>query len=80
MAFKWSDYYLERVGFEINHSMRRKLKYGKNLVGRSDVSDDIDICIDSLMCSRKQCTITVAVDETVSLTDHVRLLSLPILN
>ncbi|KAG4079166.1 hypothetical protein HA402_001137 [Bradysia odoriphaga] len=69
MAFKWSDYYLERVGFEINGKMRRNLKYGKNLIGRSDVDDDIDICVGSLECSRKHCTITVADDESVSLTD-----------
>lgn len=69
MIFKWSDYYLERVGFEINMKMRRNLKYGNNLVGRSDINDDISICIDSAECSRKHCIITVADDESVSLTD-----------
>lgn len=69
MAFKWSDFYLERIGFEINLKMRRHLKYGKNLVGRSDVDQDIDICIDSLECSRKHCFITVSDDASVSITD-----------
>lgn len=69
MAFKWSEYYLERVGFEINLKMRRMLKFGSNLIGRSDADGDMDICVDSLECSRKHCAIIVSDDSVVTITD-----------
>lgn len=53
-----SDFYLERVGFEAKVNLRRNLKSGENVLGRSDVID-IDIGIESLHCSRKHCAITV---------------------
>lgn len=77
-AFKWSELYLERVGFELNVNMRRQLKYGKNSVGRSDVEEDVDICIDSLECSRKHCEINVSDNLSVSIEDlNVRTQSIP---
>ncbi|KAG4077425.1 hypothetical protein HA402_002852 [Bradysia odoriphaga] len=68
-AIKWSDFYLERVGFELSLSMRRHLKYGKNIIGRSTTDSDVDICVDSLECSRKHCFIDISNDLAVTIKD-----------
>lgn len=68
-AFEWSDYYLERVGFELSLNMRRHLKYGQNVIGRSTNDSDVDICVDSLECSRRHCNITISGDGSAILKD-----------
>ncbi|XP_037044939.1 kinesin-like protein KIN-7F isoform X2 [Bradysia coprophila] len=68
-AIKWSDFYLERVGFELSLNMRRYLKYGKNVIGRSTSDSDVDICVDSLECSRKHCFIDISTDLSVTVKD-----------
>lgn len=54
-----TDFYLERVGFEAKVNWRRNLKVGENVVGRSDVPN-IDIGVESGLCSRRHCCITVS--------------------
>lgn len=55
---KSSRFYLERVGFEKKVNMRCNLRFGENIVGRSDVNN-VDIRIQSLLCSRRHCKVTV---------------------
>lgn len=62
-----SDFYLERVGFEVKVSFRHNLKGGENLVGRSD-THGVHIGINSMLCSRRHCVLSVT-DDGVSLED-----------
>ncbi len=62
-----SNFYLERAGFEAKVNYRRNLKNGSNLIGRND-TPGVDIGINSLLCSRKHCTVLVSDDE-VSVED-----------
>ncbi|KAJ6641515.1 hypothetical protein Bhyg_06454 [Pseudolycoriella hygida] len=56
-----SEYYIERIGLEANENMRFDLKKGANLIGRRG-APNIDIGIDSTLCSPRQCIITVTND------------------
>lgn len=62
-----SEFFLERVGLEGNVSLRKNLNTGENLIGRRDVVG-VDIGIDSALCSRKHCIITVS-DSSVEIED-----------
>lgn len=57
-----SDYYLERVGFEINARLRLNLKKGTNSIGRFRGKEKVDFSIASDRCSALHCLITVASD------------------
>lgn len=66
---KSSGFYLERVGFERKVNMRCNLRFGENIVGRSDVKN-VDIRIQSLLCSRRHCKLTV--DENSVVVEDLR--------
>lgn len=55
---KFSEFYLERVGHEVNERLSKQLKEGKNLIGRDVKEEHIEI--NSLHCSRRHCVITVS--------------------
>lgn len=67
MISQTCNFYLERVGFEAKVNYRQSLKFGKNIIGRSDAKG-IDIPINSGLCSRHHCLITVT-DDSVELED-----------